>query len=132
MFLVPFFDPKFILLVRTVPFLRKIIFISSYTAKNNYFFTVRTNTRFTVVKIDNLHNCFPVFLNKSDFYTLLQKSNMASSAVAIHVKKYQRSIIKSVEHSRSVNSYMEELQSTITKWFFNVTTVCSVSIKFVV
>ena len=28
---------NFILLVRTVPFLRKIIFISSYTAKNNYF-----------------------------------------------------------------------------------------------
>ena len=38
MFLVPFFDlQNFILLVRTVPFLRKIIFISSYTAKNNYF-----------------------------------------------------------------------------------------------
>ena len=28
---------NFILLVRTVPFLRKIIFISSYTEKNNYF-----------------------------------------------------------------------------------------------
>ena len=27
----------FILLVRTVPFFRKIIFISSYTEKNNYF-----------------------------------------------------------------------------------------------
>ena len=38
MFLVPFFDlQNFILLVRTVPFLRKIIFISSYIAKNNYF-----------------------------------------------------------------------------------------------
>ena len=38
MFLVPFYDlQNFILLVRTVPFLRKIIFISSYTAKNNYF-----------------------------------------------------------------------------------------------
>ena len=38
MFLVPFFDlQNFILLVRTVPFLRKIIFISSYTANNNYF-----------------------------------------------------------------------------------------------
>ena len=38
MFLVPFFDlQNFILLVRTVPFLRKIFFISSYTAKNNYF-----------------------------------------------------------------------------------------------
>ena len=38
MFLVPFFDlQNFILLVRTVPFLKKIIFISSYTAKNNYF-----------------------------------------------------------------------------------------------
>ena len=38
MFLVPFFDlQNFILLVRTVPFLRKIIFISSYTEKNNYF-----------------------------------------------------------------------------------------------
>ena len=38
MFLVPFFDlQNFILLVRTVPFLRKIIFNSSYTAKNNYF-----------------------------------------------------------------------------------------------
>ena len=36
--MVPFFDlQNFILLVRTVPFLRKIIFISSYTAKNNYF-----------------------------------------------------------------------------------------------
>ena len=29
---------NFILLVRTVPFLRKIIFISSYTEKNNYFY----------------------------------------------------------------------------------------------
>ena len=38
MFLLPFFDlQNFILLVRTVPFLRKIIFISSYTEKNNYF-----------------------------------------------------------------------------------------------
>ena len=38
MFLVPFFDlQNFILLVRTVLFLRKIIFISSYTAENNYF-----------------------------------------------------------------------------------------------
>ena len=38
MFLVPFFDlQNFILLVRTVQFLRNIIFISSYTAKNNYF-----------------------------------------------------------------------------------------------
>ena len=38
MILVPFFGlQNFILLVRTVPFLRKIIFISSYTAKNNYF-----------------------------------------------------------------------------------------------
>ena len=38
MFLVPFFDlQNFILLVRTVQFLRKIFFISSYTAKNNYF-----------------------------------------------------------------------------------------------
>ena len=38
MFSVPFFDlQNFILLVRTVPFLRKIFFISSYTAKNNYF-----------------------------------------------------------------------------------------------
>ena len=38
MLLVPFFDlQNFILIVRTVPFLRKIIFISSYTAKNNYF-----------------------------------------------------------------------------------------------
>ena len=38
MFLVPFFDiQNFILLVRTVPFLRKIIFISSYTTENNYF-----------------------------------------------------------------------------------------------
>ena len=38
MFLVPFFDlQNFILLVRTLPFLRKIFFISSYTAKNNYF-----------------------------------------------------------------------------------------------
>ena len=38
MFLVPFFDlQNFILLVRTVQFLRKIFFISLYTAKNNYF-----------------------------------------------------------------------------------------------
>ena len=40
MFLVQFFDlQNFILLVRTVPFLGKIIFYyrSSYTAKNNYF-----------------------------------------------------------------------------------------------
>ena len=38
MFLVPFFDlQNFILLVRTVPFLREIFFISSYTAENNYF-----------------------------------------------------------------------------------------------
>ena len=38
MFVVPFFDiQNFILLVRTVPFLRKIIFISSYTTENNYF-----------------------------------------------------------------------------------------------
>ena len=38
MFFVPFFDlQNFNLLVRTVPFLRKIIFISSYTAENNYF-----------------------------------------------------------------------------------------------
>ena len=38
MFLVPFLDlQNFIVLVRTVPFLRKIFFISSYTAKNNYF-----------------------------------------------------------------------------------------------
>ena len=38
MFLVPFFDiQNFILLVRTVPFLRKIIFISSYATENNYF-----------------------------------------------------------------------------------------------
>ena len=38
MFLVPFFDlQNFILLVRTVPFPRKIIFIGSYTAKCNYF-----------------------------------------------------------------------------------------------
>ena len=37
-FLVPFFYlQNFILLVRTVPFLRKIFFISSYTAENNYF-----------------------------------------------------------------------------------------------
>ena len=37
MFLVPFFDlQNFILLVCTVPFLRKIFFISLYTA-NNYF-----------------------------------------------------------------------------------------------
>ena len=38
MFLVPFFGlQNFILLVRTVPFLRKLFFISSYTVKNNYF-----------------------------------------------------------------------------------------------
>ena len=28
---------NFILLIRTVPFFRKIFFISSYTEKNNYF-----------------------------------------------------------------------------------------------
>ena len=39
--------PDFILLVRTVAFSQKIIFNSSYTEKNNYFFAVRTNTRFT-------------------------------------------------------------------------------------
>ena len=38
MFLAPFSDlQNFIILVRTVQFLRKIIFISSYTAENNYF-----------------------------------------------------------------------------------------------
>ena len=38
MFLPRFIDlQNFILLVPTVPFLRKIIFISSYTEKNNYF-----------------------------------------------------------------------------------------------
>ena len=38
MFWPRFFDlQNFILLVRTVPFFRKIIFISSYTEKYNYF-----------------------------------------------------------------------------------------------
>ena len=44
MFLPRFIDLKnFILLVRTVPFLRKIIFISSYTEKNNYFLLYKLN-----------------------------------------------------------------------------------------
>ena len=38
MFLPRFIElQNFILLVRTAPFFRKIIFISSYTEKNNYF-----------------------------------------------------------------------------------------------
>ena len=46
-----FFDlQNFILLVRTVPFFRKIISISSYTAKI-IIFTVRTNTRFTALSV---------------------------------------------------------------------------------
>ena len=43
---------NFILLVRTVTFSQKIIFNSSYTEENNYFFAVRTNTRFTVQGIE--------------------------------------------------------------------------------
>ena len=61
MFFVLFFDlQNFNLLVRTVPFLRKIIFISSYTAENNYFLLyelIQDLPYLHFANLDNMHTC---------------------------------------------------------------------------
>ena len=76
MFLVTFFDlQNFILLVPTVPFLRKIFFINSYTAKNNYFllYELIQDLPYHPIRERNIYIIFPICFCQRETFSFFYK-----------------------------------------------------------